>query len=98
LKYNKKDDPTASTIDADKFINDEFKKYVDNSNILQVLDLKIKMIPMENLLNFESRIHTITDKEMHEMIDKEIEQVHELIKERITWQTGMCMIEDNAEL
>jgi len=93
LKYNKKLDPTASTIDTDKYINDEFKTYVENSNILRILQMQLEQNTLKSELEFNLRIDSITNEEMDQIIDKELKLVDRIIHEMTTWKMGMCMLD-----
>lgn len=98
MKYNKKLDKTASTIDADKFINDEFKTYVENSNIERMIDIQIQQTGLSAELDFRRRINSITKEGIKQIIDKEMKIVNRLIHEKVTWQMGMCMLDDKEKL
>lgn len=98
MKYDKKLDKTASTIDVDKFINDEFKTYVENSNIQRILDLEIKQTSLSAESEFNRRIDSITEEGIKQIIDKELKIVDRLIHEKTTWNMGMCLLDDKEKL
>jgi hypothetical protein len=98
LKYDKKLDKTASTIDADKFIKDELKKYVEEHKILETIQCKMDRIRLENerkAMNSIYIFNNYNEEEIHKMIDQEIEYVWKLCKEATTWKMGMCLIEES---
>ena len=70
------------------------KQYVEEHQIIRLIDLEIKNARMESELQFHSRIDTITTEEMDKLIDKEIKTVERLIHEKVAWQQGYCILDD----
>lgn len=98
--YRKEDDPTASTIDTKPYLecaDSELKRYTEEHQILEMLDMKIKMVRLENEQKAMTRIYSDTDfpeSEMSKMVDEEIRQVEKLIHQKTSWDMGMCLLCD----